>query len=283
MMISTISSGSDILLSCRKIPLIFLLTAIFTALLPALSYAANGTAAVLPFTDDSGKRLGTAAGDIFTARLTDEAVFTLISNPQLSALTPKNNYGSSGDLKTALETGRMLNVDYLIIGHIDSASMEKNSVIFASQYEATVRLNIRIISCFTGETVYSSNAEGTDQNIKIKGFGGKADYTNALEDAADKIMHQLNRNYPVYAKIAAVNGEELYINAGSQSGIKSGDIFTIYETGAAVIDPDTGKMLTYQKKKIGTLKIIRVESHASVGQLQNKASPQIGQTVIKEG
>lgn len=267
----------------RRITLLFFLVFFSTALFPALSFAQSGTAILLPFSDASGKRLGPTADDMLTARLASESIFTLVDSTATAAAVKKANYNAStADINTALETGHITKADYIIIGRIDSASMDKNTVVFAQQYEAKVRLNIKIISSFTGQVVYSANADGIDQNIKINGLGGKADYTNAVEDALDKIMLQLNRSYPVYAKIAAVNDKEVYINIGSQSGIKTGDIFTIYETGAAVIDPDTGKTITYQRKKIGTLKIIRVEGNASVGQLQNDAQPQIGQIVIKE-
>lgn len=50
----------------------------------------------------------------------------------------------------------------------------------------------------------------------------------------------------------------MVINAGSNQGLKVGDIFAVYEKGEELIDPDSGISLGSEDRKIGEIEITDV-------------------------
>jgi hypothetical protein len=63
----------------------------------------------------------------------------------------------------------------------------------------------------------------------------------------------------VSGKIARVEGGKIFINLGSEHGLKEGDTFDVYKTGAVIKDPDTGEVLGAEEEKIGTIRVVAVK------------------------
>lgn len=63
----------------------------------------------------------------------------------------------------------------------------------------------------------------------------------------------------VSGKIASIDGSKIFINLGSQHGLKEEDTFDVCKTGAAIKDPDTGKVLGTEEKRIGTIRVVAVK------------------------
>ncbi|HEX7614476.1 MAG TPA: FlgT C-terminal domain-containing protein, partial [Thermoanaerobaculia bacterium] len=62
----------------------------------------------------------------------------------------------------------------------------------------------------------------------------------------------------VVGKIAKADGGTLYINAGSEAGVKEGDEFSVYRVGEQIKDPDTGEVLGANEIKVGRVRITNV-------------------------
>ncbi|WP_368413212.1 hypothetical protein [Dongia sp.] len=80
------------------------------------------------------------------------------------------------------------------------------------------------------------------------------------------------------------DGTELYINAGTSSGMKSGDKLVIERIAKTLTDPSTGEVLKIQKQKIGLLTLKSVEDRISSGAFQalDLTKPQRGDLVSLE-
>ncbi len=57
-------------------------------------------------------------------------------------------------------------------------------------------------------------------------------------------------------RIAYIEGDKVYLNVGRLSGLKKGDILSVYAQGKEVINPVTGISLGYLGEKKGKIKII---------------------------
>lgn len=92
-----------------------------------------------------------------------------------------------------------------------------------------------------------------------------SDYKDLLfKRAADKAGNAILAGiYPV--KIAAVNGNSVILNRGRGAGIAAGQIYTIFNLGASITDPDTGEILGSNETEAGTVKIIAVNPKFSSG------------------
>jgi hypothetical protein len=81
----------------------------------------------------------------------------------------------------------------------------------------------------------------------------------------------------VAGKIAKVVGSTLYVNLGSEAGVKEGDEFTVIRAGEVIKDPDTGEVLGANESTVGRVRITAV-----MGPRLSKAAPVSG-TVYKVG
>ena len=62
----------------------------------------------------------------------------------------------------------------------------------------------------------------------------------------------------IAGKIAKVVGSTLYVNVGSEAGVKEGDEFSVIRAGEVIKDPDTGEVLGANKVKVGRIKVTAI-------------------------
>ena len=73
------------------------------------------------------------------------------------------------------------------------------------------------------------------------------------------------------------SGSTLYVNVGSEAGVKEGDDFTVIRAGEVIKDPDTGEVLGANETTVGRVRITAV-----MGPRLSKAAPVSG-AVFKVG
>jgi hypothetical protein len=78
-------------------------------------------------------------------------------------------------------------------------------------------------------------------NLSTSGVGGAADASG------------------IVGKIANVEGGTLYVNVGSEAGVKEGDEFNVFRVGKQIKDPDTGEVLGADETKVGRVRITVVK------------------------
>src|SRR5476649_2640215 len=107
----------------RSLPAVVLL-ALFTAS-PLLAQGAKPRVAVLEFVDKSTHtyswyQVGRAAQDMMVTALVKGDAFRVIDRERLQALMQEKNLSISGDVdpKTAVKVGKLLGVEYIIVGSI---------------------------------------------------------------------------------------------------------------------------------------------------------------------
>ena len=65
---------------------------------------------------------------------------------------------------------------------------------------------------------------------------------------------------PIKGKIVYVDPDIIYVNIGSNTGIAINQEFSVFTKGKPVRDIDTGEILTYVPKKIGTLAVSEIQT-----------------------
>ncbi len=147
--------------------------------------------------------------------------------------------------------------------------------------EAKVALNVRIFDVDSSELLGSETASGSASsagfNVGVSlgsvftDFGafnksplGQAT-TKAIEEAVKKIVKRLD-GQPWTAMVAdwdAANSE-LTVNAGSEQGVRVGDVFEVVRLTGVVKDPETGAVLRRKFANLGVLKVTAVEEKYSL-------------------
>jgi len=92
-----------------------------------------------------------------------------------------------------------------------------------------------------------------NQNDFDESLVGKAT-RKAIVEIMTKLDGQMG-SLPWQAKVIKVADNMVYINAGSEAGLKVGDVLEVVSKGEDLIDPDTGLSLGSEESKVGTIEV----------------------------
>lgn len=281
----------------RSLPAVALL-ALFTAS-PLLAQGAKPRVAILEFKNKASHytwswyEAGRQAQDMLVTELVKSGKYRVIEREQLQAIMQEKHLSLSGDIdpKTAIQFGKMLGVEYLIAGAVTELGVTDRgasvpgglgrfgvpSVSVRSQ-KAEAALDARAFSTSTGEIVWADSAkdETSDASVYVAGAGGGANDRNKVDKLMRPVVQKLAASLAkaslsssglggagdasgVVGKIAKADGNTLYVNAGSEAGVKEGDEFAVYRVGEQIKDPDTGEVLGANEMKVGRVKITSVK------------------------
>ncbi|WP_417832797.1 hypothetical protein [Terasakiella sp.] len=87
---------------------------------------------------------------------------------------------------------------------------------------------------------------------------------NIASQAADQIVDAV---FPM--KVMSVDGRSVFINRGQDGGLKKGNTLILFSPGAVLIDPDTGENLGSAERKVGSLKVTRVNPKFTIAEIVN--------------
>ena len=243
----------------------FSLIAIIVMTLSTMSAeAAKKTVAVMPLENVSGYTEGRVA-EIMTEELTSALYqsgrYTVIERNQLAKALGEIGFQMTGavDQSKAVQVGKMLGAQMVIIGKITNASVDLNttSVItkWAGAIKGKVAVNYRFIDVQTGEIKYMGDADGSEPgNTKENAI------YKACKETAQNILKDMVVN--VKARIADVTGDVVYIDAGTEGGFKVGEVLSVVrETTPIEIN---GKIVGMKEITVGTAKVTEVHDEYSV-------------------
>ncbi len=100
---------------------------------------------------------------------------------------------------------------------------------------AIIKLEMRLVETFTGKTVKSLSASNPLLAVKEKGsFPEERAKVKAMDLAIAELSRSLTRELDGldwFCRIAKVDGDEVYINAGKLTGLKVGDVMEVFRPG----------------------------------------------------
>lgn len=234
-------------------------------------------------------RAGQAAQDMLVTELVKKGNFRVMEREQLAAIMEEKHLSLSGDVdpKTAVKLGKMIGVEYLIAGAVTELGVADRDVnvpsaLFGGRLPSVnvrsqkmdAAVDARAFSTSTGEIVWADTAsESTsDSSVYVAGAGGGVEDRRKLDrllrPVVVKLADSLSRTKistsglggasdasGVAGKIAKTAGSTLYVNVGSEAGVKEGDEFDVLRAGEVIKDPDTGEVLGANETKVGRIRI----------------------------
>jgi len=243
---------------------------------------------------------------LFMNELVKSGKFTVIERQRLDDILKEQGLSLSGQVSaaSAVQAGKLLGVDYMLTGRITKfgerqVGGQAGWRIAMSAKKKTLEggLSVRLINTTTGEIVFADEATGEDSNFKftIFGTGGGVDYD---ETAVDKVfrpaVEELSRKMidragglegsdgsrpSISGKISKVSGDLIYLNVGSNKGVKVGDTFTVYALGEEIVDPDTGESLGAEESETGKVEVIEVKEKYSKARVTSGSGITAGSAV----
>jgi curli biogenesis system outer membrane secretion channel CsgG len=238
-------------------------------------------------------RLGTAASDVLITQLAKSNRFIVVERDKLDKLMAEQKLGMSGaiDPGTAARMGKILGLNAIVTGAISQfgEQTEGSEYLITQSKNQVVKctVDIRGVDVETGQVLYADSGSGLARKHTggVLGLGTRAGYDETLEGEAlraaivkfvNNIVDQVSKK-PWSCRIADVDGQSVYLNAGHDSGLPVGQKLTAYHIGRAIKDPASGLVIGNTEEKIGEVKIVRYfGDDGAVAELAGGSMPAAG-------
>jgi curli biogenesis system outer membrane secretion channel CsgG len=238
-------------------------------------------------------RLGTSATDILITELAKSGKFIVVERDKMDKILEEQKLGMSGaiDPNTAAKVGKILGLNAIVTGSISQFGEEtEGSEYLVTQSKSQVvkcTVDIRVVDAETGQVLYADSGSGLSRKHTggVFGLGTRAGYDETLEGDAlraaivkftNNIVTQVEKK-PWSCRVADVDGQNIYLNAGSESGIPIGQKLMVLRAGKVIKDPTTGLVIGNAEDKIGEMKVVRYFGEdGSVAELVSGSMPSAG-------
>jgi len=238
-------------------------------------------------------RLGTSASDILITELAKSGRFIVVERDKMDKLMSEQKLGMSGaiDPNTAAQVGKILGLNAIVTGSISQFGEDtEGSEYLITQSKSQVvkcTVDIRVVDAETGQVLYADSGSGLARKHTggVLGLGTRAGYDETLEGDAlraaivkftDNIVEQVEKK-PWSCRVADVDGQNIYLNAGSESGMPIGQKLMVLRAGKVIKDPTTGLVIGNAEDKIGEMKVVRYFGEdGSVAELKTGSMPAAG-------
>jgi len=245
-------------------------------------------------------RLGTAASDILITELVKSGKFIVVERDKLNAVMAEQKLDMTGaiDPATAAKVGKILGLNAIVTGAISQFGVQtEGSEYLVTQSKSQVvqcTVDIRVVDAETGQILYADSGTGVGRQHTggFLGLGTRAGYNESLEGDAlraaivkftNNIVEQVEKK-AWSCRIADVDGQSIYLNAGSDSNLAVGTKLTAYHVGRAIKDPTTGLVIGNTEDKVGEIKVDRYfGDDGSVAELVSGSLPSAGDVARLKG
>ncbi len=255
--------------------------------------------------------LGTGLTEMLVTALQKTHRFILLERTALQDIQAEQQLGTGGALNpaTAPKAGSLLGAQALVRGAITEYSFAESSVggggilgnlgISHSSMRAMIALDVRLYDTTTGEILNSVHAVG-----HASSSGTSVNYTNsnlavgttafsqsplgeACRRALAKAVLFICKSMvalPWEGRIADVEADgssiTLYLNAGQDDGIKTGDTLAILKPGHSIVDPSTRTVIGHVKDVAeGNAHVVEVKPKLSILAVDSGSGFSVGDVV----
>lgn len=218
-------------------------------------------------------RLGGAASDILVTELVKSGKFIVVERDRLNKIMEEQKFQGQGmiDPQTAVKIGQQLGLEAIVVGSVSQFGVKKEGSDYlltqSKRQVADVTVDIRLIDVQSGQVILADSGKGMAKSTKASflGMGTKGGYDETLEGEAlraalvqfvTNISSQLNKK-AWSCMVADAAGEELYLNAGQDSGVEPGLKLDCYRQGAEIRDPRSNLVIGHREEYIGRAEVER--------------------------
>lgn len=263
--------------------------------------AAKKSVAVMPLENISGYTEQQVA-EIMTEQLLvaihASGVYTVVERTQLGTVIREQGFQNIAvDTSKAVELGKLSGADYSMLGKVTMATVEGNITAqvvsrlgetfglgdigtaagqFVHKFKGRIALDVRFVDNETGEIILAKTVEGSKSGATVP-----AAFNNACKEAAENLLRELNGINPFRARVADVYGADVYIDQGSEAGVRRGEVLIVVREGEPIIV--NGKIVAMRQTEIGKVKVVEVNPDYAVCRAEEKSGTIQKGDVLKRG
>ncbi|HZZ36882.1 MAG TPA: CsgG/HfaB family protein [Caulobacteraceae bacterium] len=254
-----------------------------------------------------------ANADALTAMLTDALVrdgrFVVVERADLSNIATEQQLGAqaSTTAETAAAAGQLIGASLIVRGAVTkfepNASGSGVSIgglgggfgdnrVGVRGGRALMAIALRVIDATTGQVLSVVKTQGTassrQSEVSALGHGvGSISLVamkatplgQAAEDAINKAVPQIvlaAEREPWSALVIEVDGEKVYVNAGSEQNLEAGTVLHVRRKTKDLVDPRTGVVLERLMSEVGQIRIEAVRAKTSTAVVTAGVTPARG-------
>ncbi len=290
----------------RNLCLTFIMILICAILaFPVFGAATPYKIAVLPFDDGSIKDrwwggnwdVGKGVSDELVTELLKTGKFRLIEREQIAKVLNEQNFGASGrvDTSSAAKIGKVLGVQYLVMGRVTEFSFKSTEVggislkkgigLGLKNTKSNVAIDARLVNTNSAEIIASVTGKGNKSTANVKvaykwdaiALGSdefrQTDLGIATREAVASVAKQLvetayagggaAQSVKITGLVAYASGNRVVVNIGSESGIKPGMTLIVQHVLEIVKDPATGETIDEVSEAIAEIKVTEVKEKSA--------------------
>ena len=251
---------------------------------------------------DTPPEINKRARETLKHELVKSDAFTVVERERILEILREINFGKTKYINpdTAADEGSLLAVKYLVEGSIGlnedmtlknnldkertykdgveyqpgmfdnvfnpgKVNQEKMMIELRKMQEERSKNKVRQkynISCYL--SVYDVHTGAVVTTVMGLGTNG----LEAINDAVEELIESLS-SLDTDIHLAAVGQDKIYLDAGSNSGVKVGSRFQVLHQGQAIRDKD-GQLIGYEEKEVGEIEVSEVRQLMSIARVANK-------------
>lgn len=226
---------------------------------------------------------GAGLADMLTTALMKSGRFRVYERAALQEILAEKSLSMSGLADPTVEASKKLEIgDILVKGIVTEFGYKESKggvglkrigvKVGKKTYSSRVAVDLRLVSVGTGEILWADTVDGSESSSSFGidtrriSIGDKKAFDETVVGKAtrkviDKIVQKLGeqtRNLP-WTGILIVADEYLFVDAGSEIGLKPGMEFKVRRLAKEVKHPKTGKILKRIYTDMGVVKATEVE------------------------
>ena len=259
--------------------------------------AAKKIVAVMPLENVSGcdeEKVAEIMTEQLLVAIYSSGNYTVVERSQLGTIIREQGFQNIAvDPAQAVELGKLSGAHYSLVGKVTFALVENNPTAAAveqissllnlgnlgdmvgqhvNHFKGKIELEYRFVDNTTGEIILAGTAQGNKSGSSV----GDA-FNKSCKNAAQNFLKQLDNLNPFRARVAAVNGNDIYIDQGSQAGLRNGETLLVVREGSPIVV--NGKIVAMKQNEICKIKVVEVNSDYAVCRAESSSTIHKGDVV----
>lgn len=249
--------------------------------------------------------------DLVVGELVRSGAMQVVERERLEQILGEQKLGKLGvlDPKTVAEAGKVLGVQYLLLGTVTDFTIDDGGVRLPlvgkyTKTTARVALDARLVDTETAAILAAVSGRGEESqsgfalgsvfgSLEGLAFDSQRFQNHILGIATNNAVEELVRNLTFELRklpqksqsclVADVAGERVILNQGSSAGVQVGQRYRIQKKLREVTDPLTGEVIFVEEETVAEAEVIQVTERAAVALLRNVAGKvEVGQKAIRK-
>lgn len=247
-----------------------------------LCEASKKIVAVMPLENVSGYNEEKVA-EIMTEQLIvaihSSGIYSVVERTQLGAILQEQGFQNIAvDPSQAVELGKLIGANYTMVGKVTMAVVEQNPTSsavgqltsllglegigemagqYVNKFKGKILFEFRFVDTATGEIIMAKTVTGNKSGSSVTDA-----FNNACKNAAENFLRELDSLNPFRARIAEINGADIYIDKGLEAGLRQGETLIVVREGEPIIV--NGKIVAMRQSEVGKIKVVEVNSDYAV-------------------